>query len=80
MNKLECVQIEITNCCNYKCANCPRSAELMTRPQGYMGMDLLKKIIDESFKVANFINFSFFGEPLLHPKFSEIMDYVSYMY
>lgn len=76
MNKINCVQIELTNHCNYNCINCPRSADQLTRAKGYMDYDLFKKVMDESFEVADFINFSFFGEPVLHPHFLKFMDYV----
>lgn len=76
MFKINCVQIEITNCCNYRCANCPRGSEVFTRKKGYMPIDLFRKVLKESFKASRFINFSFFGEPLLHPEFMGFMDII----
>lgn len=73
--KINCVQIELTNNCNYRCARCPRTPELMTRNQGFMKMELFDKVIKESFKISNSVNLSFFGEPSIHPYFSEVLDY-----
>jgi len=65
--------IEPTNCCNLSCIMCPRKD--MTRKQGYMDFDLFKKIIDECEGHVDFIHLHFFGEPLLHPK---IIDFINY--
>lgn len=73
---LSCVQIELTNHCNYNCLCCPHSKPEFKRPRGFMDFYLYKKIIDDSNKVAESVNFSFFGEPLMHPKFLELMDYL----
>ena len=52
---------------------CPRKD--MTRNQGYMDFELFKKIIDECEGRVDFIYLHFFGEPLLHPK---IIDFINY--
>ena len=41
-----------------------------------MEYDLYKKLIDFASKHAALINFSFFGEPMLHPEFLRFMDYL----
>jgi len=65
--------IEPTNCCNLNCIMCPRKD--MTRNKGYMDFELFKKIIDECEGCVDFIYLHFFGEPLLHPK---IIDFINY--
>lgn len=65
--------IEPTNFCNLNCIMCPRSE--MTRSQGLMNFELFKKIIDDCEGKTDFIYLHFFGEPLLHPK---IIDFINY--
>lgn len=65
--------IEPTNRCNLNCIMCPRGE--MTRPQGFMDFELFKKIIDECEGKVEFIYLHFFGEPLLHPR---IIDFINY--
>jgi len=67
------IVIEPTNCCNLNCIMCPRKD--MTRQQGFMDFELFKKIIDECEGHVDFIYLHFFGEPLLHPK---IIDFINY--
>lgn len=75
MRRFNCIQIELTNNCNYKCPNCPRSADQMTRKKGFVNINTVKRLLNESYGIAQYVNFSFFGEPLLHLNFIEIMDY-----
>lgn len=67
------IVIEPTNCCNLHCIMCPRGE--MTRPQGCMNFELFKKIINECEGKVDFIYLHFFGEPLLHPR---IVDFINY--
>ncbi len=75
-------QIEPTNYCPYSCIMCPRS-DRMTRPTGYMDLDLYKKVIDE---VDSFlepvrskeIELFHFGESLFHPDISKMISYASF--
>jgi radical SAM protein with 4Fe4S-binding SPASM domain len=67
------IVIEPTNRCNLNCIMCPRKD--MTRQQGFMDFELFKKIIDECEGHVDFIYLHFFGEPLLHPK---IIDFINY--
>lgn len=81
---ISAVQIELTNHCNYHCRFCPQSqwrqpefAEVpFDRPKGYMAFDLFRRIVDEANEVASCVNFSFFGEPTMHPEFLRFMDYL----
>lgn len=74
-------QIEPTNHCSYSCMMCPRSTK-MTRPLGFMDMDLFRSIIDE---ITTFsepvrskeIELFHFGESLLHPQIEGMVRYAS---
>jgi radical SAM protein with 4Fe4S-binding SPASM domain len=65
---------ELTNRCNYLCPHCPHAQ--LRRPVGDMPLDLFAKIFEECQKQADELVFGFFGEPLLYPKFFELMDFV----
>lgn len=79
---ISCIQIELTNHCNYKCHFCPQSIykdprhseSPFDRPKGYMDFDLFKQVVKEAYEISRSINFSFFGEQLLHPDFLKFMD------
>jgi radical SAM protein with 4Fe4S-binding SPASM domain len=67
------IAIEITNHCNANCIMCPR--QKMERDKGYMDFDLFKKIVDEAREYTEFVFLHLAGEPLLHPKLMEMIDY-----
>jgi len=72
---LSTVFLELTNHCNMNCEFCAN--HLMSRPRGYMPLDLAKSIIDQ-LRQMNFkgsLIKSLMGEPLLHPNFKEILKY-----
>ena len=70
------VTVELTNSCNLLCRFCP-SNYLKKVPWGFMEEALFKRVIDEVAGEKNVTVVPFFrGEPLLHPKFNELMDYV----
>ena len=75
--------IEPTNLCNFRCAFCPTSDKQLLkrvgRPSGMMDIKLFKKIVDETKDLHTKINVIHLykdGEPLLHPKFPEMIHYV----
>ena len=74
--------LELTNKCPMKCTMCVRTHR-MTRPQGFMEMDIFKKIIDEIVMInPPFIYHDgfwlhHFGESLLHPNFDKMIKYCS---
>lgn len=64
--------VESTAQCNLFCDFCPRT-DLMTRNTGHMDFDLYCNIIDSVNPV--FITLSQYGEPLLHPRFDDMVRY-----
>lgn len=76
------VFIELTNACNCTCASCPQSVYLgpgfgghvFDRKKGFMDFKLVQRLVKEAYEITNKINFSFFGEPMLHPQFLDILD------
>ncbi len=76
------LQIELTNQCNFRCRYCPHSlygetltpgGNRFTRPLGSMSPSLFKKATREAMCCAEHVSLGFFGEQLLHPRFSEFI-------
>ena len=66
-------EIEPTNMCMMDCIMCPRKN--MKRKLGYMDFTLFKKIINQA-KWNESIWLHHFGDPLMHPKIFEMIEYV----
>jgi pyruvate-formate lyase-activating enzyme len=75
MNKLEQVNLELTNVCNFNCNFCPNS--IMRRPRNFMDKDLAIKVLTEIAKddIAEYVCLFIMGEPLLHPDLLEICEF-----
>src|SRR3989344_7075595 len=72
-SKLQRLNIELTSRCNYACVGCPTHG--LIRGKGSMNPDLFKIIFDE---VGNNLDRIFlwgYGEPLLHPRVTELIRY-----
>lgn len=69
------IDIELTNHCNIRCSFCPR--EHLKKKKGFMNMELYMKIInnirEDGRKVHIFLHG--FGEPLLHPRLIDMINY-----
>ena len=63
------VNIEISNICNLKCSFCPE----VIRPKELMSVELFEKVIREVGPLTEQITLHLMGEPLVHPKLSEIV-------
>jgi MoaA/NifB/PqqE/SkfB family radical SAM enzyme len=73
-SKPAAVLIELTNACNLNCETCYRG----DREQGFMDFNLFKRAVDQVAEIGNvnvYLHFS--GEPLLHPDFIKMLEYVS---
>ena len=69
------IQLEPTNNCNAKCPLCPTGAGQLKRRRGYMDVKLFKKIIDDVAGKTQYMTLWNYGEPFLHPKIFEMIDY-----
>ncbi len=69
------IHLELTNKCNLFCQKCPVNHG-MKRIKVNMSFDLIKKIVSENPHVSVF-GLNNWGEPLLHPQFTEIVDYLT---
>jgi len=70
------LSIEPTNYCNLKCPQCPTGLGTLSRPQGYMQVDLFTSIIDAVADYVTFVQFFFQGEPFLHKNLLQMIRYV----
>ncbi|MFQ5444699.1 MAG: radical SAM/SPASM domain-containing protein [Nitrospinales bacterium] len=75
VKKLTSLIIEPTNTCNLRCTFC-FVTEGMERPDGFMELDLFKKVIDDSPGLEHLCMHNW-GEPLLHKDIFKMIDYAS---
>lgn len=71
------ISIEPTTSCNLRCPECPSGLRSFSRPTGMLGEDVYRKIIDELEDTLLYLLLYFQGEPYLHPKFFELVQYAS---
>lgn len=69
------LSIEPTTACNLGCPECPSGLKAFTRPTGSLDVEFNKQIIDQLADHVLYINYYFQGEPLIHPKFKELIKY-----
>ena len=68
--KFSKINIEISNICNLQCTFCPE----VIREKKLMSLDLFKKVIQQAAPLTEQVCLHLMGEPLLHPKFFEIIQ------
>jgi organic radical activating enzyme len=78
---LPTVWLETTNACNLNCIMCPtqRKEAKKFKPDGFINENLFYSIVDEIASEDQTINLRLHkdGEPLLHPKIVELIEYSS---
>ena len=74
LSEMTIIQIEVTNACWLKCANCTRHVGHHKDPF-FMDLNYLEKAIDSLEGFEGNIGIMG-GEPTLHPKFNEICEIV----
>lgn len=71
------LMLEVTNQCNLACITCPREyAYGEEMDKGFMKMEMMKKVIDESFPYVDSIGLTGMGETFMFKKLPEIVDYI----
>jgi len=75
-----CVQIEPVSLCNFKCVFCYQVDKSFSNKKsghmGHMDFDLFKKVVDELEGNVEAITLASRGEPTLHKRFGEMLDYL----
>lgn len=72
------VYVEPTSRCNIRCKFCPTGVRPPNLPkQGMMEWGLFERIVEQLAEMGppKFINWYFFGEPLLHPRFCDMVSH-----
>jgi MoaA/NifB/PqqE/SkfB family radical SAM enzyme len=65
--------IEPTNLCDLHCPHCETGTGMLSRPAGYMAMDLYRHILALNHRHLICLQLYNQGEPLLHPQFPEMV-------
>jgi hypothetical protein len=71
--EMKVIQIEITNACMYSCSNCTRFCGHHPKPF-FMEPDIFRRAVDSMAGYKGIVGIMG-GEPTLHPRFDELMDY-----
>lgn len=73
--------VDVTQFCNLACIHCPHSNFIKTDAHSgaHLDVKLHKKLIDEvatdGLGICQYIRYTANGEPLIHPKFDEMIEY-----
>lgn len=70
------VAIEVTNVCNGSCLLCPVGQGRRSRPLGFMDWDRFRRVLDDITPYARFVGLYNWGDPLLHPRLYDMIEYV----
>jgi len=69
-DKFAKIHIEISNICNLQCSFCPE----VIRTKKLMDLDLFESIVRQAAPLTEQVAFHLMGDPLLHPKLSEMVE------
>lgn len=68
------IAIEPTSICPMKCVMCP--SKNMKRKEGFMNINLFKKIVDQLKGYTPFISLEIFGDALMYPHIDKMISYL----
>ncbi len=71
------LSLEPTTACNLGCSQCPSGLKSFSRPTGNLPIEEGKKWLTELKDYLFYVNFYFQGEPLIHPKLSELIEHAN---
>lgn len=70
-------EIEPTNHCPYKCIMCPLGIGKMTRPKGFMKIDVLSNLLTQFPEGQKLVRLHHFGEAVLHPEIHTMLKMIN---
>lgn len=71
------LKLELANACNLKCPGCPTGLRIPGREQRAIDPDVVRELMKEIGPYLYIAHLYNWGEPMLHPKASEIVEIVS---
>jgi hypothetical protein len=72
---MQIIQIDVTNACMNRCSNCTRFTGHHRKPF-FMDMDTFKRAVDSLVEFPGMVGM-IGGEPLLHPQFAQMAEYLA---
>ena len=69
------LRLQLTSYCNMNCVMCPCANNL--HPKTNMTMECLEKVVSICSGKIKTVGLSYLGEPTLHPRFWDIIDYMA---
>jgi len=73
--EMQIIQIDVTNACMNRCSNCTRFTGHHRKPF-FMDLDTFKRAVDSLADFPGMVGM-IGGEPLLHPKFAQMAEYLA---
>ncbi|MDY4415592.1 radical SAM protein [Selenomonas sp.] len=71
------LDVELTNCCNFRCCFCPTGTKSMKRMKGFMTDEVADALAENVQKYhIPAVRFIRWGEPTLHPHYLDILEKV----
>lgn len=68
------ISVELSSRCNLACPECFTGAGILRRRNGFISFTLAEKIADELRGRTISVRLSFQGEPMMHPRFFDILE------
>ncbi len=72
--RVKIIQLEVSSKCDSSCIYCPHTLYRKTWPEKIMNLEVFSKVVDEAKSLGTkYLHLQGWGEPLLHPDFTDIV-------
>ena len=72
------LHVGVTTYCNLSCPACPTGTKALGRPAQHLDFELYRRTVDELSDVLMLMMFWDWGEPLMHPRVAEMVEYATH--